>query len=682
VQSFIVKLGSLFNRQEKFQIGAILGLMAIAALLETFTVGIIPAFVALLGNPGLIQSNPTLNWLYQMGGFSSSNSFLLWSSLALIGIYIAKSTYLAALSFGQYRFLYSKLIATTTRLFAAYVHKPYTFHLQRNTAQLIRNVSFDVEQMFVGVLLPCMSMASELMVITLIALLLILIEPITATIAALFLGIAMAIFMQYIRRSLNYQGKQRQHYHGQMIQWINQGLGGIKEVKVLGREDFFVDAFEQNCEIAGRSKQWLGLSSQLPNLFIETIVIVSVLAMVAIILAQGKSSQSVLPTLSLFAIAALRLMPSVKRIMSYSNSIRFYRAALDTVYRDLVELNQSPAISLTAGSLAVSGLGKTKASQSKPNGQESKQAVAIAPNLSPWLDRPEAQEALEPQNHHHQANAHDNNLSQPQATDPVPDAPPKVLQTADRLTFNHQIAIRNITYKYPNANQQAIENVSLAIPKATSIALVGSSGAGKTTLADLILGLLVPDRGQILVDGHNIHATQTALDDWQRLIGYIPQQIYLSDDTICHNIAFGLSETQIDRDRVWKSVMAAQLDQLINQLPDRLETIVGERGIRLSGGQKQRVGIARALYHNPEILIMDEATAALDNITETEFVKALESLSDQKTVIMIAHRLSTVKNCDRLYFLQNGGILAAGDYTELLGTCPEFREMVNSNALA
>ncbi|AFY70506.1 Xenobiotic-transporting ATPase [Thalassoporum mexicanum PCC 7367] len=688
MQSLINKLGSLFNRREKLQIGVILGLMAIAAALETFTVGTIPAFVALLSNPNLLQTNTTINWVYQLGGFSSANNFLLWSCFALIGLYIAKGIYLAFLNYVLYRFLYNKLVATATRLFAAYLYKPYTFHLQRNTAQLIRNISFEVEQVFVGVLLPVMSMATELMVLTCIALLLILVEPITAAIAALILGTALIIFNQAIRKNIIQQGQLRQQYQGKMLQSINQGLGGIKETKVLGREDFFAHAFDQNCAIAGRAKLSLGLANQLPNLFIETLVIVAVLAIVAVILLQGKSSQSVLPTLSLFAIAALRLMPSVKRIVSYSNSIRFYKSSLDAVYQDLISLSQEPSMANQSNSTDPIAL--TNATSAK------QKSIVVSPLKSSHQSSYKYSEKLET---HNQAN-HTDRISKikpaldikggenaqkseyldPNSTNAQNQAnhfqKDQVAQRSPQLSFNHEITIANLTYKYPGAEQNSIQNVSLVIPKGAAIALVGSSGAGKTTLADLLLGILTPDQGQILVDGHDIHLH---LGDWQRIIGYIPQQIYLSDDTLSRNIAFGLEATQIDRERVGQAVAAAQLEQLVNQLPDRLETIVGERGIRLSGGQRQRVGIARALYHNPEILVMDEATAALDNVTETDFVKALESLSQQKTIITIAHRLSTVKNYDRLYFLQAGQVLASGNYDRLVESCAEFRAMALAN---
>ncbi|MFN3680302.1 ABC transporter ATP-binding protein, partial [Thermosynechococcus sp.] len=225
----------------------------------------------------------------------------------------------------------------------------------------------------------------------------------------------------------------------------------------------------------------------------------------------------------------------------------------------------------------------------------------------------------------------------------------------------------------------ALCGVSLTIKQGEMVGLVGASGAGKTTLVDLILGLLEPCQGDIRVDGESIY---TNLAKWQRQIGYIPQTIYLSDDTLRRNIAFGLPEAQIDEVALWRAVEAAQLAEFVAGLPAGLNTVVGERGVRLSGGQRQRVGIARALYHNPSVLIMDEATAALDNQTEAGVMDAIQALSGEKTIIMIAHRLSTVMECDRLYFMAHGQVVAVGSYQELLQTSPDFRAMAQGYAKA
>ncbi|MEK7200380.1 MAG: ATP-binding cassette domain-containing protein [Bacteroidota bacterium] len=230
------------------------------------------------------------------------------------------------------------------------------------------------------------------------------------------------------------------------------------------------------------------------------------------------------------------------------------------------------------------------------------------------------------------------------------------------IDFNDKVELRNVSYQYPDAENLALKNIALSVPKQYFVGLVGPSGAGKTTMVDIILGLLTPTHGEVLVDGKNIKEN---LSGWQRKIGYIPQNIYLSDDTIRRNIAFGLYDEKIDDNRVWSVLENAQLNTFIKGLPNKLDTMVGERGIRLSGGQRQRIGIARALYHNPEVLIMDEGTASLDNETEWGIMQALNSLSGKKTIIIIAHRLSTVKNCDLLYFIKDGTVIERGTYDEV-----------------
>lgn len=232
-------------------------------------------------------------------------------------------------------------------------------------------------------------------------------------------------------------------------------------------------------------------------------------------------------------------------------------------------------------------------------------------------------------------------------------------QPAVKLDFKQQIAIENLVYKYPNAVTNALDEISLTIEKGHSIGLIGKSGSGKTTLVDVLMGLLSPQSGDILLDGVSVYSHLRA---WQNLIGYVPQSIFLIDDTLERNIAFGVPDNQIDRQRVQKAVAAAQLSEVIENLPMGLNTTVGERGVLLSGGQRQRVGIARALYHEKEILVFDEATAALDNETENLITEATKALSGSKTIIIIAHRLSTIEHCDRIYRLEQGCITQSGNY--------------------
>jgi ATP-binding cassette, subfamily B, bacterial PglK len=233
------------------------------------------------------------------------------------------------------------------------------------------------------------------------------------------------------------------------------------------------------------------------------------------------------------------------------------------------------------------------------------------------------------------------------------------------LTFEKEVVLDRVTYQYPGVTEPSLKDISLALRRGESIGLIGKSGAGKTTLVDVILGLLVPDSGEIKVDGVSVNEN---LRSWQNLIGYIPQSIFLTDDTIERNIAFGVTDDKIDRQRLHQAIQAAQLTELMKDLPDGLDTIVGERGVRLSGGQRQRVGIARALYHEREILVLDEATAALDNETESLVTEAIKSLSGKKTTIIIAHRLSTIEHCDRVYMLEKGQIIKSGNYHDVVKT--------------
>jgi len=242
----------------------------------------------------------------------------------------------------------------------------------------------------------------------------------------------------------------------------------------------------------------------------------------------------------------------------------------------------------------------------------------------------------------------------------------------------HKIDLVGLTYSYPNSPKPTIKELSIAIPVGSTFGLVGGTGAGKTTLVDILLGLLMPQKGYVAVDGRLIDKTN--MRAWQKILGYVPQETFLADASLLENIAMGIERNEIDIEQVVKSAKMAQIhDFVMSELPEHYETTVGERGVRLSGGQRQRIGIARALYHDPDILVFDEATSSLDNLTEKAVMDAIEALAHQKTVIIIAHRLSTVKNCDQIVLLERGEILAVGNYDELKKNNMKFREMINVN---
>ena len=592
------KICYLFSKTEQFKLGILFLLILTGAGIETLTVALIAPFIAILNSPEIVLKQRFWQNIYYQLGAESPRQFLLWATFSLIIFYFTKGLYFSFLAYIQIKFFNRKQANLSQQLLKAYLNSPYIFHLQHNSADLIRNTNYEVSTIFGGVISPSISLLSELIVTILITLILIIFEPISSAITALVLFIAIFTFNQVIRKQVAKQGLIRQQKSGKLLQSVTQSLGGIKETKVLGRERFFVEAYTKQNQELNQSILFLNLANQLPSLFVETIVMVALLLILVFTLIQGKEISAILQTISLFAIAALRLMPSIKRMLGAIATIRYFQSSVDVVYKDLFLL---------------------------------KKAYPQSDSLISKFPAP--------------------------------------------IHFNHSIQLQNINYQYPNSKDNSLKNISLSIPKGYSVGFIGSTGAGKTTIIDIILGLLTPSTGQVTVDGQDI---QTNLRGWQNHIGYIPQSIYLSDDTIRANIAFGVTDNEIVEEQVWLALEAAQLKEMICDLPEHLDTVIGERGIRLSGGQRQRIGIARALYHNPDVLIMDEATAALDNNTEREFMQALEAMSGKKTIIMIAHRLSTVKNCDCLYLMKQGQIICSGTYNELISQSIEFRSLANA----
>jgi ATP-binding cassette, subfamily B, bacterial PglK len=369
---------------------------------------------------------------------------------------------------------------------------------------------------------------------------------------------------------------------------------------LLGRENHLIDTFIGNIKGIAQFDRFQQFILPVPRYFNETLIVIGAVAIIISAIIRGQSMQTILPILSLFAVAGYRLLPAVSRLMSSLTTIQSNIVSLHAVYDSLHSLDK-----------------------------EAQQPLSY-PVFVPTH------------------NGHKLNINQP------------------------VVALDNIFYTYPNADTYALRGVSLQVPENSSIGIVGPSGGGKTTTIDILLGLLIPSQGYVLVEGCDIRENFT---NWQRRVGYIPQSIYLADDTIRSNVALGLSDEAINDEQVWKAIELAQLKIWVESLPNNIDTVVGERGVRLSGGQRQRIGIARALYHDPDVLVMDEATAALDNETERAFVQAINNLSGKKTMIIIAHRLSTVQNSDCLVFIKDGQVVASGTYDELLRESTDFQAM-------
>lgn len=575
------KLLNLFNKREKRNFLLLFLLMLFAALFETIGIGLIVPFVGIVTNPQLIHEQATLLFLYELFNFDSTNTFLIFATFSLMVVFIGKNLYLLMFYYLQYRFINNQRVKKSQLLLKVYLTKPYEFHLQKNTADLLRNINGEVNRVFAQIVIPGFLLATEILVLICILMLLLIIEPVVTLLSVLLLGASVVLFFKVFRKKINALGIIQQQSNGQMIKWINQGLGANKEVKVYGKESFFVNAFTEQSQLFANTQRFYQMLNQVPRMFIENIVVATILGMMLLIILRGGDMTTLISTIALFAMAAFRLMPSINRIVNALTSIKYNYPALDVIYDDLI-LDEE----------------RTKQVENNLYSNEQKKLATKA--------------------------------------------------------FHQEIELENVYYGYPNQTKNNIHDVSLQIPIGKSVAFVGSSGAGKTTIVDIILGLLEPQKGRVLVDGKEL---KEQLKLWQKKIGYIPQSIYLSDDSIRRNIAFGIDDNDIDDEVVWRALEDAQMKEFVERMSNGLDTFVGERGVRLSGGQRQRIGIARALYHNPEILFLDEATSALDNDTEYEIMRAIDGLKGEKTLIIIAHRLSTIENCDIVFKMENGKLI-------------------------
>ena len=565
----IKKLNYIFTKKEKIRLAGVFLLILIGSFMELLGVSVFLPFIQVLMEPERVQSEVSLRHVYEMFHFQSTDQFLIALGGMICIVYILKNSYLTIMQNAMLKFSYTTRMQLATKLLSTYMAEPYTFHLNRNISELQRSLQYDTGQ-FMQLINASLQVLAEIAVVMCLGVYLFYTSP---TISIVILGlivVCVGFFTLLSRKYSRRIGKQNEAYNAQLYQWINQSLGGIKEVKVLNRESFFVDSYKDVYKKLIKGAKNNEMLATIPKYILETVCIVGMIIAVIVKLLWGRRDLTAFVVqMSAFAVASFRLLPSVGKINAYVNSIMYCRPALDLIYDDL--------------------------------------------------------KAIE---------------------DYVPEEQEEVKDKVETWHLKEKIELQNISYTYDDADKEVLSNVELTIHKGETIALIGSSGAGKTTLADVFLGLLIPQKGHILVDGKNIY---DHMDSWHHMLGYIPQSIYLSDDTIRNNVAFGIRDEDIDDAAVEEALKKAQLYDFVQTLDKGMNTFVGDRGVRLSGGQRQRIGIARALYFDPEILVLDEATSALDNETETAVMEAIESLKGLKTMVIIAHRLTTIRNADQIY---------------------------------
>ena len=577
-------------------------LFILVSILDALGIGLIGPFMGLAINPELIQRSALLSALYGYSWLRNTNQFIALLGLFIIIIFYLKSFLYYQIQSYVLNFCYAQQVKLRLRMLRTYLSLPYTFYLKTNSANIIQNISGESANFTYSITIPLLNSIANLFVL-IVLLLLLLKTDLLATVSILGLLLCAIAPFHYMRHKVSVWGREGAEANTEVIRVINHAIGGLKETKLLGCEDFFEKQLNAQTSKYARAAGLFHSFQQLPRIVIESLLITFVVGFVALSLVLVERSENLVSVLGIFAIASVRIIPSASQLITSMSVLRNAKPSLDRIYLDLKE-----------------------------------------------LEKPEAFKYLRMSHKETSSKAYDGDSS---LNEPRKKA----------AGFIDKIIINELTYSYPETSAKSLEKVSLTICKGESIALIGKSGAGKTTLVDVFLGLLIPQFGEIYVDGSSIYGD---LRSWQNRIGYIPQSIFLMDETIERNIAFGVPDNKIDKQRLDEAVKSAQLSDLIEQLPEGLQTFVGENGIRFSGGQRQRIGIARALYHECEILVLDEATSALDNETEKLISESIRALSGTKTMVIIAHRLTTVEHCDRIYEMDKGQIVKCGSYQEVV----------------
>jgi ATP-binding cassette, subfamily B, bacterial PglK len=580
----------LIGRENRFRWLLLILLALVSSGFELIGASLVYLLLALVADPSGQIELPIIGDPSELVAAWGDREVLLGLSVAMAAFFVLRAVVHVAESYAQSRVGYTAGAKLSTRLVQGYLAMPYTFHLNRNTSELVRNAYQAVEELVTQVFLPLIRVSAELVLVVSMLTLLVIIAPGPTGLAVLVIGSSAVLLLLVVQPRLKQLGGTAHRTRRETLSVLQQSLHGIRDVKVLGLEEGFSEIFGKGQRRIARATYLRATFADLPRTTIETALIGFILLLFAFAVFAGDDAAGLLSVLGLFAYAGLRLQPSLHRILAGLNNLKFAAVPLQDLAADL---------ELTERYLA--GLG------------------------------------------------------------PVP-----------ALPFTKSIELRGVEFRYEGMGRPALEDINLTIGAGEVIGVCGPTGGGKTTLIDVISGLLQPAVGHVLIDDQDLRKNERA---WQRNLGIVPQMVFLMDDSLRRNIALGLPDDKIDDAAIQEAVRLAQLEGFVSSLHEGLDTHVGERGVRISGGQRQRIAIARALYHRPSVLIFDEGTSALDNTTEAELMSSLERLRGQHTILMIAHRLSTVQNCDRVVYLEAGRVAGLGTYEALAAGNPGFRRM-------
>ena len=571
--SILKKLVYVLNAKQKRQCLGIGVLILISGILETLGVSMIVPIVSAITAPKAIteylDKYPFLRHFTDSLGLTTTFRLTIAMLVALMAVYIVKNAFLLFVTYHQNRFITNARNDMISRVLRDFLNRPYEDYLGADIPTVFRITDSDIPQTF-SLILCLLQMATEIVVSIFLGIVLLVVNWQMTLFIVLILLLMTFISTKFIKPKLNSIGARNQHIQSRIAKWRLQAIYGLKDVKVLNRQDFFIRNYYESGKIGADVATDYAVFNNLPRLMIETVFMVSVMGFITVFMLAGGDVTALIPQLMAFAVAAVRILPSANRINTYMAQAAYEEPSLNYLYDNLTESNKTE--------------GEMRARTSEIAGPA--------------------------------------------------------------LHLTDKIELKDISFHYPDSDTYIFRHANMEIRKGQSVGIMGPSGAGKSTIVDILLGLLHAESGQILCDGADIFSNY---DSWLAQIGYIPQSIYLIDESIRENIAFGIDADKVNEDRIWEILKEAQLDEFVRSLPEGLDTKIGDRGVRLSGGQRQRIGIARALYHNPEILVFDEATSALDGDTEAALMEAINSFHGRKTMIIIAHRLNTIEKCDRIY---------------------------------
>ncbi|MEK9613265.1 MAG: ABC transporter ATP-binding protein [Flavobacteriaceae bacterium] len=561
---YLNKIRQLLSRRQKKALLLLAFLLVIGMFFEVLGLGVLLPMITLILNPSKVQD--FLNEISYLDSLTIDQNEIVWGGLILIvGTYLVKTFFLVFITYKQNAIIEGLGAHLSMRLYRKYLYQSYSYHINRDLSEIIKNIQIEIGYytFFCNALL--MLMVEIALTISVLATV-VYIEPMASITVACLFGLLAIIYIQSTKRKIKKWGDNRQNLDKNISKIILESLSGIKQVKLLSKEMFFKNQYDRTVSKRAKISSSYQTFIQLPRFYLELIAVLGLVVFIQIMFYKGSSSQQIISTLGLFVAATFRMIPSINRILSSLQNLKYYSSSIDVIFKEF---------------------------------KNEKEIV---------------------------------DDSQPSPID-----------------FKHQITIQDLFFSYEN--QEVLKSINIKIEKGETVGIIGESGSGKSTLVDLINGLLVPTKGTIYVDNIDINAFE---NNWKEHLGYVGQDIFLLDDTIVSNVAFGIEKDRIDESRLDYALKTSQINEFVEGLPEGKLSNVGERGVKLSGGQKQRIGIARALYNTPEVLIFDEATAALDGKTEKEVINAIYSLKNKKTIIMIAHRLSTLSKCDKIYEIKKG----------------------------